>query len=359
MSFKFITNDFWRKLTALTLACISWWVVSSQFQTNITLQDIPVHIEYNKQRYYIPIKDYDISLTVSRMWSQGKLTSDDFKLEIHVPENLNNPITLVKTLTPAQITSKPILTRIHHIQPEVINIPVDLIEQKIVDIRIPHKGQVSEKHEMTSITAVPHQVTIRGPSKIVRSISSIDTIPLYFSRENTQSFSTTLGLEPLEYTNLVSIMDLPEQEVRVDVVIVDPNQTDTLAFTCKVSHFLQSADSPVYPAKLPDKQVKFLLRGSKQSLNAFKEKDLVPYLDLTKILQEGVYQVPVRVTGLPLGLEIDKVEPESLELEMLLLDFGETAVPSSGAASTAKEKAGGAPAAAKEKAGGAPAKEKP
>ena len=93
--------------------------------------------------------------------------------------------------------------KVESILTKAINVNVDTIVEKEVDVKIRYTNRLSDKYTLLrEPTVKPERVLITGPSRRLEKITYIDTRSIYIDPSRTTDFSVTTKVVPPEGVNL-------------------------------------------------------------------------------------------------------------------------------------------------------------
>lgn len=308
---RFFIKDVWRKLFAIGLALIVWWLVNLQLRSVVPVQQVQVKVTYDTTKFFLNQDRFLVDLEASSPSKLSQLAPELFEIEVALPSTYNHSGTYYIKLRNRHMVKMPLRVYVKTFQPDTLAIPFDLIEQRQVIVRVNTQGQLKNGFEL-SASAKPDLVRIIGPSKTVRAINEISTEPLVLNPDITNSFSMPLSLVKPSQGLRVS-----PGSVTVNAVVENTLRSASQSFTGLVPGIMLPMNNTLQLATIPTQAITIRLRGLSRSLNEINSDRLRPFLDLSAAAQPGKYQAKVRLSGLPLGIETEEISPESIEVELV------------------------------------------
>ncbi len=320
-------TDFWRKVVALLLGAMVWVMVDVQMQVTSTVQQVKLKIRYDRSKFYLRHSEFDVDLEVATSSKLSQLSAEQFLLEVDFPENHLNPGQRTINLKRLRsiVTRKPSGVRVKAILPQTLTVPFDVIKKRHVKVLPKITGHLPEGYEQ-SYTCDPAQVELIGPSMLMQGISQVVTEEQPLSPNALAPFSTMLQvLSPAP-----GVIAVYPEKIRVEVRIEDMRRMTTRTISRQLSGVLLPVSGSLVLTAPPVSEVKIVVGGQYRSVNNLKEDKLRVIADATGATEPGQFRAKVLVMDLPLGVTLDDVEPNELEV-VLVGAPGETS-PSNGAA---------------------------
>ncbi|MGI6355184.1 MAG: hypothetical protein GX937_08685 [Lentisphaerae bacterium] len=320
-------TDFWRKVVALLLAVMVWVMVDMQMQVTSTVQQVKLKIRYDDSKFYLRRSEFDVDLEVATSAKLSQLSAEQFLLEVDFPESQLNPgqYTINLKRLRSIVTRKPLGVRVKAILPQTLTVPFDVIKKRQVKVLPQITGHLPEGYEQ-SCTCDPAEVEVTGPSLLVQGITQVVTEEQPLSPNALAPFSTMLQvLSPAP-----GVIDVQPEKIRVEVRIEDMRRMTTRTISRQLSGVLLPVSGSLVLTSLPASDVKIVVGGQYRSVNNLKEDRLRVIADVTGATGPGQFRAKVLVMDLPLGVTLDDVEPN--ELEVVLMGAPSEASPPNGTA---------------------------
>ena len=215
----FITDDFPRKLTALFFACLIWYFVNEHVSEVETFKNVKVTVTPGSSSQVI-VSTFKPEITVTVRGPRKRLDtleSKDIDVTVNITEALRPGINELRVneldiKLPNGLVVESLVTK-------TINVDIDNIEEKEVDVRLRYNNRLSERFELLrEPVAKPDRVQIKGPSKRLANISYLDTNPIYIDPNRTTDFRVTAkvvtpaGIE-LNYDNVTAYVELKKKVI--------------------------------------------------------------------------------------------------------------------------------------------------
>jgi len=302
-----IRHDLPRKLVAFFFALVIWASVSYQLHDYEMYHQVPVMLRYDAATMFIENDIYtvDVHLRGSSR-ALEKVQQGDITITASIPPIPPGIYFYELRLSPQNASSPP-GTRVTEIIPDRIRVPVDrVISKRNVPIRIRLTGQLREGYKVARQGLFPPTAEVRGPSKIVRSVTEVYTEPVMLD-------------ESLDYNFEVDakIVRIPEVEINTETVHVSfelARHTTQKSFPELPLRVLAKPDSRLRPVD-PLPSVAVTLHGPQTVLDQLDASSVKPFVDLAAITSSALWRLPVHV-WLPGGgaIVVDDVRPPTIEV---------------------------------------------
>ena len=212
-----IKDDMNRKLVSVFFASLIWYFVHQHISEVEIFKNVKVDVvTTNTNQVIVSSYKPEISLEVrGPRQILNNLESKDIQVSIRL-EGLSKPGISELKIRNDHITL-PEGLKVESILTKTINVNVDVIEEKEVDVKLRYTNRLSEKYALDGQPTVkPDRVTIKGPSKRLNKISYVDTRPVYIDSTRTTEFSvTTKVVTPeditMNYDNVTAYIDIKKR----------------------------------------------------------------------------------------------------------------------------------------------------
>ena len=189
---NFFRKDLWRKLSALVLACLLYWNLSDREKTTKYVT-VPVEVDA-AAGVFVP-EDFKLEVRASVKGTERSLRDLKIKGSIKVDQSDRQNGKFLVRLDERNFERRKDVEVIK-IEPEQIELPVQLYKHRDVKIFPRTKGKVLEGYKLESVECDPETVRISGPENEVDAIEKLETetLNLDFDRNFTQKLKL---LQPL------------------------------------------------------------------------------------------------------------------------------------------------------------------
>jgi YbbR domain-containing protein len=199
------------------------------------------------------------------------------------------------------------------LEPMEISLELDTRMSKYVPLSPGFQGFLEAGYEMVSYTLEPNQVVIDGPMKLLSGIPELFTE------------SVDLGNRSEDFTLRVKIMN-PNPLV----VIRGDGTAEFSAFIRELIMIKNFEDLPIgitglredLKAVLDPPVATLRIRGLQNDLDLLTGETMVT-VDCSALAEPGSYELPLTVSPGP-GLEVERTEPETIQVELVLKEEEET-----------------------------------
>jgi YbbR domain-containing protein len=295
-----VKRNFGLRVLALAIAAGLWvFVNAAQHETEIGLT-VPVQYTGLSPELVI-INDHPQFVNLQISGPQTLLSLlDAGRMTVHLD---------LRGVTPGEadfkITSNmfhiPRQTSIDRISPAQITLDIDQIVTKDLPVHLDTTGQVANGLQIASVEIQPPVVSVTGPSRFLRNMGSVDTMPV-----DVENLSADVSREvPLADTG--SLIKLPVARVVANIhlgqVIVE-REFHNIPIAVRNA----SQKSLVLPHT-----VSVAVRGPERSFDQLALNNSV-YVD-AQDLGSGWYEAPVMV-DLPKGMEVVRETPQKVKLRL-------------------------------------------
>lgn len=301
--------DIWRRIGALVLAIYVWTWINVRVSDRQLVSGVPIHISYDQSKMQIMnstdlVRDFVVQSREKDKDANWTLASS-YELQLNMPETVKGTVTLEFDKEQLEIIKKPAGVTLKEMQPSKIRVTADEIIETWLEIaHLPSK--VKPNGDMVRFLAPqPSRVKVRGPSRIVNNLQAVplkepdlsmpfgSTVRLQIDNPD----RTCLTISPTEVVVTVEKQTMEEQDFdKLTPFLLLPPNTDLMQGT----------------ANLPPVTVR--LHGSVKDISELRAgtAPLRVFLDLSDVSDVGPWTRKVLVAGLPNGVEIVKVEPDTI-----------------------------------------------
>ena len=214
---QFIKEDFYRKLIAVFFACLIWYFVNRHISEVETFKNVKVDV-VSQNTGQVFVSNYKPEISVEIRGPRkilNNLESKGIQVTINIEEELtpgSNEIRILKEhiKLPKGLLVESIITK-------VINVNVDTVVEKEVDVKLRYTNRLSDKYALLrEPTVKPERVVIKGPSRRLAKIDYVDTRSIYIDPSRTTDFSvTTKVVVPddieMNYNNVTAYVELKKR----------------------------------------------------------------------------------------------------------------------------------------------------
>ena len=302
-------SDIWRRIGALALAIYVWTWINIRVTDRQIVSGVPIHISYDQNKMQImsateQVRDFVVQFRGKDIDSNWMLASS-YEFQLHMPDTVKGTVTLEFDKEQLEVIKKPTGVTLKDMQPSKIRVTADEIIETWLEIaHLPSK--VKPNGDLIRfLTPQPARVKVRGPSRIVNNLQALplkepdlsmpfgSTVRLQIDNPD----RTCLTITPAEVVVNVEKQTMEEQDFeKITPFLLLPPNTDLMQGT----------------AALPSVTVR--LHGSVKDITELKAgtSPFRVFLDLSDVGDVGPWTRKVLVAGLPNGVEIVKVEPETI-----------------------------------------------
>ena len=302
-------SDIWRRIGALALAIYVWYYINERVTDYQMVTGVPIHVSYDQSKMQIIgatdfVRDFVVQYKGKDKDASWMLASS-YEFQVNMPETVNGTATLEFGKEQLEVVKKPTGVTLKEMQPSKIRVTADEIVETWLEIaHLPSK--VKPNGDLIRfLNPQPARVKVRGPSRIVNNLQAL---PLK-EPDMSMPFGSTVRLQ-IDNPDRMSLTITPS-EVMVNV---EKQVTEEQDFE-KIVPFLllpPNTDLMQGTAALPSVTVR--LHGSVTDIMELKA-GTVPFrvfLDLSDVNDVGPWSRKVLVAGLPNGVDVVKIEPDTI-----------------------------------------------
>lgn len=286
------------KLISLGLGLLLFFVVRSEKQS---LAQGTVPLSYSTPAGRVLVDKLPGQLRVGVLGAASRMQRFRFEDLAGVHIDLASVKNNYLKFNPDMIRLPPGL-KVVSIRPSGVVVRLEPLSTKSVKVVATVQGQVASGYHVVKRWVKPARVTVRGPSSVVRSLSSVGTQPV-----NVEGAASTLvqrvGLEPLPPR--VSASQQQNLEVSVEVAPI----TSKVVVRRIPVFFEDSAGRVGQPSP---QVVDLTITGPTQVL-ANLPRDRMVVRPQAKGRSRGVVRLPLAVEGLPKGVKAVAIAPSEVD----------------------------------------------
>ncbi len=311
--YRMIKSDFWRKIFALFCALLVYYEVSNK--SDGVERTIQVPVEIMMPQSYInmtPPSVVNVTLSGRSSFLNEHAQLNKLIMVVEVPElGAYNFREYRIRLQKENLKGLPTFgVQVADIRPSELNISLDKLETRTVEIIANYNAEQELPHEytVTGVTMLPDKVNISGPESQVKDIKTISTekIPL---NGVTESFEYQAKLRCPEGMTL----DRSFTRVRMEI----GKEFDTRVMKSVAVRVLKSpATQDDIHVELVTPNVDVTLRAPKTRLALLKNTSIRPYIDISMLQESGVYMTEVYCWQDDETFSVVKIYPARVQIKL-------------------------------------------
>ena len=174
--------------------------------------------------------------------------------------------------------------------------------EKRVSVHPELRGTLDKGYKLGPVESTPTFVTLRGPEQVLAQITTVSTDEVTLLGLRTGRQARRVELQPLP--RFVTYVEGSSVEVAVSV---EPVIAERRLRRLTVAVIGQGT-----PHSLRPDEVTVHVRGPEELIEDVDPRAVVPFVDLASSDASGTHPLPVQVRGLPAGVEVSEIIPESV-----------------------------------------------
>lgn len=239
---KVFLEDWVLKVVALVISLALWLGVTGLSTPGSENYSVPLNLRTSDNSIVTGSFTEEVEIRLSGDKRRiEQINKDDLRISLDLTDVLAGDH--IVALTPETVSiTLPLGLKLDAIRPNKIPVRIEYVEEKEVPVTAETEGELPEDYEIYSETVSPPRVPVRGPSSIIRSLSSVSTeridltnrtsdftakqIPLNVSAARATLLQTVvdvtfrIGEKRIEKIFLVAVKDQPGK--RATVVLFGP-----------------------------------------------------------------------------------------------------------------------------------------
>ncbi len=298
-----LLNNIFLKVLSVILAISMWLIVATS--------------EYDQIQFSVPVKlrnvpDSRVAVTDENLINVtlrgprlilNSLSYNDINMEIDV-SNFTSHTTEYR-IKDSDI-SIPSGVEVVRVSPPSVNITIDNIISKKVDVSPFFVGEPAKGFKVHTLEIKPSAVVVEGAATLLNNITSIETLPINLSGKF-KKVNYSVGMKRI---NGIKNIDPPQVEIVVTF------QEDIIQQEFKNISIIMRNQKEGYTYKLLTKKADITVKGRSDILNSENiVKNMTLYVDVSG-LEEGQYLRDIKSES-SLNVDIVDISPSKARLEVL------------------------------------------
>jgi len=289
------------KVISILIAVVVWFIVATSEQQEVSFY-VPVKFKNEAEGLKAFTDTTLLSVLVKGpKVSMKSFTFNDIKIEIDLRDFKSGEYLYRIKPTDVLLPSGIHLIRV---EPQDIRVTIDKLGKKTVKVVPSFIGEVKEGYKILSVLINPSMVTIYGNNKRIKSLDSIETLPINISEIDTTT-RQKVGIKIGE-----AIFDAKPKEVDVEIKISE-NVINKVLSNLEIDYDNLKPGFKVRAISRDKFNVD--IKGRADKINSVEKVRL--YVDLSHITKEGKYELPVLSSKID-GVEVLNIYPDKIKLEV-------------------------------------------
>ncbi len=300
--FRWITNNFWTKVSSVCLAILVWLYVSGEQNMDV-VHEIPVQLKLPKDSLLVHISRPSLRVTLRGARSiVQNLDPEKIQYSRDVSSNIQ-PGNITFVVSEKDMILPKFVSAVNFM-PSQITLSIDSVAEKELAVEPQLSGTPMEGFKVDGVSVSPASVRIKGPSTILKRSSKIGTQQVDLTGRN-RSFFQKVGLS--------SISNGQESDILVEVYVRIREEVEQKTFENHPIKVLQSANQN-WDTVLEPPKVKIVLGGNKEILSKITSSEITIFLDIAD-LKPGTYELPIQATA-PKEVTILSITPANIKVQV-------------------------------------------
>lgn len=301
--FKKITHNWHIKILSLVLALILWIYVDSM-QKRERFISVPVEVK-NIPAEYIVSNGIPISVKVILKGKENRLALLDEK-NVRAYVDLENSAKGEKMeIVRIDKNSIPQGISIKEINPRIINISIERIEKKLVQVMPVITHEPPDGYNFEDVITDPEEVLVKGPESLIKDIDTVYTKDIDI-KSLTETTVKEVGL------NIKDSRITLENDTAISVKIIIKEQYVVKRMYWNTIVLLNLNEN--FNAEIKDITVSVLLRIPKRIERVFSDEQYHLYVDCQNIDEPGNFHLPIIFETESKDITLIKTEPSSVDV---------------------------------------------
>jgi len=297
---RVLTNNAGLKLMALALAVVLFAVVHGDVDAQRSIYADVVALLPPREAGKMLMSELPTQVKVTVRGSRSKLSElsrDDIG---PIQIDLRDGISGYHYIEASQVSVGSGI-RVTDISPSMLTLSWADTAEKRVPIEAQLQGALGKRLQLGPVELSPAHVTLRGPVTALARLSTVSTEPVSLLGMAAGRQARRVALEPLP--RFVSYVEDSSVEAVVSVLPIVAERT--------LRRQEVAAIGEAHVTLRPD-QVALRLAGPEEVLEDLDPRAVVPFVDLGALQATGTRPFAVQVRGLPAGVEIKEIVPDSV-----------------------------------------------
>jgi YbbR domain-containing protein len=192
--------------------------------------------------------------------------------------------------------------RVSEVTPSMLTLSWADAAEKRVSVQPELRGTLDKGYRLGTVETTPAFVTLRGPEQVLAQITTVSTDEVSLLGLRTGKQARRVDLQPLP--RFVTYVEGNSVEVAVGVEAVVAER--------RLRRLTVAVVGQGSPLSLRPDEVTVRIRGAEEALEDVDPRAVVPFVDLAETQASGTHPLPVQVRGLPDGIEVAEIVPESI-----------------------------------------------
>ena len=310
---NFIKRDFVRKVIALALALIVYFVVLEKLGGERELSNVVVNLTVPNALVVLEDKPQLVALKVrGSERTLKKLTENDFSIDLKVDESKYVPRKPYSLMVDPKDVKSPFGVTVLSVKPSMVFIDFDRLASKTVILKASFDpdSKLPDGYVVGKTVTSPSDVRVTGPSSVVDKIESMQTRPIPLS-SITQSFEYAA-----EVATAGPALKVSPSKALVQVEVV--KESDARLFKNVPIRILKSSGFKRLSVEMlsaPNAEIS--VYGPKGLLELMRDDEVKPYIDISQFEQAGIYNVNVNCWLDREGVAVRNIYPPSVRIKLI------------------------------------------
>ncbi len=294
-------KNFTAKVLSLFFAFLLWWYVK-EASTIERYSSLPLKV-INLPENMVILNEYDRFVAV-KISGPAEIVSGIDLSGAYAYVDLKNAKE-GKRAYPIKFHHRPLPSDVEIIPDKTgVVFDLDYLVSKDVEVNLRTSGRLKLGLQLAGVEYSPRFVTIRGPKRYIKGVHSIETYPIDLG----EIMSDTYRMVLLKLPHWVDWVSRKFVDVKIRVRAVKGER-----WFVGVPVSVEGLEKELELQEINPDRVSVRVSGLRYIVDRVRVRDVKAYIDMSIIVKEGTYRLPVRVS-LPSGVRAVEIIPKFVEV---------------------------------------------
>lgn len=312
---SFVRRDFFRKLIALFFAVLVYLTVSYKTGQDGHIQGVALNITYPSGIVCLDESIPKVTLKIKGASERSikMLTSKDFVINVKVEEKKVGEGGAYPLKIDVQDIKAPVGIRVMSVEPGEIMLTLDRNTSKSVKVqpRFVTDTTLPDGYTVGNVKLSPPEVTLTGPSTLIKKIDTIGTEPIPLDKTTLENFDYSAQIALKNKT--ISVTP-PTVLAQVEVIKEDITM-DFKSIPIKI--LIPSEDKKLKAEFVTSPTTDITITGPKSKVKSIKPEQIKAYVDISAFSEPGAYNVDIGCWFDAPDIKIINIFPAKIQVKLV------------------------------------------